>query len=212
MKTTIKFCGITREQDARVAIALGVNALGFVFCEKSKRNVTIEQLDWLKRLPAFVQLTGLFVNPTERFVRDVTRALPIGLLQFHGDESAAFCEQFSQRYIKAVPMQDLKQQAAHSYMQKHPNACGFLLDNYGVSEIGGSGTAFAWEHIPSDTPAPLIMAGGLDTDNVASMIQTIKPYGVDVSSSIEERPGIKSTEKMTAFVRAVKRAECTKSN
>lgn len=203
MTTKIKFCGFTREADARAAIELGADALGFVFYAKSKRAVQVEQLAWLKRLPSFVQLTGLFVNPQADTVRAVTQALPIELLQFHGNEGAGFCTQFPQRYIKAVPMQGLDAEGASNYMHAHPQACGFLLDNYGVSEIGGSGTAFDWQKIPKNSPAPLIMAGGLNANNVGQVIEAIKPYAVDASSAIEDAPGVKSAEKMAAFIRAV---------
>ncbi len=207
MTTKIKFCGFTRERDARAAIDLGADALGFVFFEKSKRHVNVAQLGWLKRLPSFVQLTGLFVNPEKAEVDAVLRKLPIDLLQFHGNESPSFCDQFSQRYIKAVPMQGLSTADAENYMQTHTGACGFLLDNYGVSEIGGSGTAFDWTKIPQQRPAPLIMAGGLTADNVAQVIAEINPYAVDASSAIEDAPGIKSAEKMAQFIAAVRQAD-----
>lgn len=206
MSTKIKFCGFTREQDARAAIELGADALGFVFYAKSKRYVTVEQLGWLKRLPSFVQLTGLFVNPDAAFVHSVIQYLPIDLLQFQGNETSDFCEQFSPRYIKAVPMQGLDKQGALDYMQQHPQASGFLLDNYGISNIGGSGTVFNWDNIPAESPAPLIIAGGLNADNVGQIIRTIKPYAVDLSSAIEDTPGIKSAKKMAAFIASVYQA------
>lgn len=205
MPTTIKICGLTREADARAAIELGVDALGFVFYPRSKRAVTVEQLGWLKQLPPFVQLTALVVDPEPEMVRSILAQLPIELLQFHGHESAEFCQQFGRRYVKAVPMEGLNAVAAGDYMSKHTQACGFLLDNYGVSEIGGSGTQFDWAKIPKQSPAPLIMAGGLQADNVGEVIRAVAPYGVDVSSGVECSPGVKSVEKMAAFVTAVKR-------
>ncbi len=200
----IKICGFTREQDARIAIELGIDALGFVFYNNSKRAVTPQMLKWLKNLPPLTQLVALFVNPSQALVDSVLEQLPIDILQFHGNEDPAFCQQFTPRYIKAVPMQGLSQQQALDYMQQHPQAAAFLLDNYGAGDIGGSGTAFDWGKIPTHTEKPLIMAGGLHADNVGVIIQQCQPYGVDVSSGVESAPGIKSAEKMAAFVNAVR--------
>lgn len=207
--TMIKICGITRADDAHTAIELGTNALGFVFFEKSKRAVTIDDIKWIKQLPPFVQLVGLFVNPDVGFVKAVTDTLPIEVLQFHGNESPSFCQQFPQRYIKAVPMQGLNQYQAAKYMQQYKESSAFLLDNYGVSEIGGSGTAFDHGEIPKNPPAPLIMAGGLNAGNVGAVIAQTCPFAVDVSSGVEVSAGIKSLEKMQDFIRAVRAASTT---
>lgn len=201
--TLIKICGITQANDAHTAIDLGTNALGFVFYKKSKRAVTTDDIKWIKQLPPFVQLVGLFVNPDADFVTAVTDNLPIEVLQFHGNESPAFCQQFPQRHIKAVPMQGLNQQQAAEYMQAYQESSAFLLDNYGVSEIGGSGTAFDHDEIPENPTAPLIMAGGLNADNVKAVITKTRPFGVDVSSGVEVSAGIKSAEKMRDFIQAV---------
>lgn len=201
--TKIKICGITREADARAAIELGADALGFVFFAKSKRNVTHKDLAWIKQLAPFTQLIGLFVNPSKQLVNEVISQLPIEILQFHGNEAPTFCQQFTRRYIKAVPMQGLNREQAEQYMQQYDTACAFLLDNYGVSEIGGSGTSFDHGKIPTKTPAPLIMAGGLHADNVQPIIRATQPFAVDVSSGVEVSAGIKSAEKMTAFIQAV---------
>lgn len=204
--TKIKICGITREADAHAAIELGADALGFVFCEQSQRDISQKDITWIRRLPPFVQLVGLFVNPDEAVVRHVTETLPIELLQFHGQETATFCQQFSSRYIKAVPMQNATKDQASHYMEQHPQAAGFLLDNYGVTEIGGSGSAFDWQQIPQHPAAPITLAGGLTVENVSTVIQRIRPYAVDVSSGVEDAPGIKSVHKMAAFIQAVKSA------
>lgn len=199
----IKVCGITRQADARMAIDLGVDALGFVFYDKSPRAVSVEQLDWLATLPPFVQLVALFVNPAPTLVKQVLGELPIDICQFHGDESPEFCRQFTPRYLKAVPMQRLNQAQSEQYMAQHHQAAGFLLDNYGGTEMGGSGTAFDWQKIPKAIAKPLIMAGGLNADNVGEVIRQYRPYGVDVSSGVESSAGIKSAEKIAAFIQAV---------
>lgn len=211
MRTKIKICGITREQDALAIAELGVDALGFVFYEKSRRAVTVEQLAWLKKIPSFVQTVGLFVNPDKDFVKVVYQQLAIDLLQFHGDESPEFCEQFNQRYIKAVPMQKLDKDTVIDYMLAYPNAAGFLLDNYGSSEIGGSGSVFDWTKIPSQAEIQqhqlkLIMAGGLNADNVATVVKEVQPWAVDISSGVESSPGIKSTEKVKRIIQQI---ECS---
>lgn len=200
----IKICGITRQIDAEMAIEHHIDALGFVFYAKSKRAVSIEQLPWLKNLPPFVQLVALFVNPQADFVKQVLDSLPIDICQFHGDESPDFCQQFTPRYIKAVPMQRLNQAQSQQYMLTYPDAAGFLLDNYGGLDIGGSGTRFDWQHIPKHNQKPLILAGGLDCHNVGEVLRRYRPYAVDVSSGVESRAGIKSAEKIAAFVKAVK--------
>lgn len=211
MKTKIKICGITRKEDALAISELGVDALGFVFYEKSKRFVAADNIAWLKQIPSFVQTVGLFVNPSKALVDEVCQQLPIELLQFHGNESPAFCEAFKQRYIKAVPMQNLDKSAVIDYMLSYPNACGFLLDNYGTTEMGGSGSAFDWTKIPTQAEIKkhqlkLIMAGGLNADNVTTVINAVKPWAVDVSSGVEISPGIKSIDKVKAFVEAVNTA------
>lgn len=202
--TKIKICGITRQTDAHTAIDLGADALGFVFFSKSKRDISQQDITWIKRLPPFVQLVGLFVTPDKALVNHVIETLPIELLQFHGQETAAFCEQFGQRYIKAVPMQNANADQTTAYMRQYPQACSFLLDNYGNTEIGGSGTTFDWQQIPDNPPAPLTLAGGLNANNVSRVIEHAKPYAVDVSSGVENSAGIKSAEKIAAFIHAVK--------
>lgn len=203
----IKICGFTQEEDARTAIDLGIEALGFVFYEKSKRAVTPDMLRWIKTLPPFTQLVGLFVNPSQALVDSVLEHLPIDVLQFHGNEAPTFCQQFTPRYIKAVPMQGLSKQQALNYMQQHPQAAAFLLDNYGAGDIGGSGTSFDWDKIPCQTTKPLIMAGGLHAGNVGQIIHHCHPYGVDVSSGVESAPGRKSAKKMAEFITATQASQ-----
>lgn len=209
-RTRIKICGFTQAGDARAAIDAGVDALGFVFYEKSKRAVTAGELQWLADLPPFVQLVGLFVDPKAEMVADVLAKLPLDLLQFHGLETAAFCRQFHRPYIKAVPMQGKSQRDAVAYMQGYTTASAFLLDNYGAGEIGGSGSCFDWQKIPTSCPKPLVMAGGLRADNVGEIIRQCRPYAVDVSSGVELSAGNKCPHKIREFVKAVQQADATK--
>lgn len=199
----IKVCGITRVEDARAVAMSGVDALGLVFYEKSKRYVTAEQaLEIARSVPPFVSLVGLFVDASEAFIESVLEQVPLSLLQFHGRESEAQCNRWGMRYIKAismksgVPVQEIAAQYA--------SASGYLLDTYSPATPGGSGEAFDWELVPENLGRPLILAGGLDATNVAQAVARVKPYAVDVSSGVEQQPGIKDKEKVKAFVKAVR--------
>lgn len=205
-RTRVKICGITNITDATTAVQAGADALGFVFYDKSPRAVTIDQA-WavFETLPAFVTTTALFVNPDVALVNRVIEALKIDLLQFHGDESPAFCEQFSRPYIKAVRMQpetDLKQLAA-----QFASSQGLLLDTYVKGIPGGTGSAFNWDWVSPEKrqnmPLPVILAGGLNEENVGQAINSVHPWGVDVSGGVESAPGQKSSEKIQAFIQAV---------
>ncbi|HFE37441.1 MAG TPA: phosphoribosylanthranilate isomerase [Gammaproteobacteria bacterium] len=206
MRTRIKICGLTRAQDVAHAIDLGVDALGFVFVEKSPRCVKIKQAKSLIRhMPPFVQTVGLFMNQTEQEIREVLQEIPLNLLQFHGEEAARFCVSFNMPYIKAIPMGggvDPLQYAA-----QHPDSSGFLLDSHALGEAGGSGDVFDWQKIPQGFDRPLILAGGLNVGNVCRAVQQVKPYGVDVSSGVEVAKGLKDWEKMAAFVRGVREGD-----
>ncbi|HET8807275.1 MAG TPA: phosphoribosylanthranilate isomerase [Methylophaga sp.] len=204
MRTRVKICGITRRQDAEFAIEMGADALGLVFYAASPRAVTIAQAaEICRRLPPFVSLVGLFVNANADEVNAALEQLPLDLLQFHGDESPQYCEQFAKPYMKAVRMQrseDL-QIAAENY--HYANA--LLLDSFQAGVPGGTGQTFDWSMI---TPInkPLILAGGLSSENVATAIKQIRPYGVDVSGGVESAKGIKSNEKIRAFMQEVANA------
>lgn len=203
-RTRIKFCGITRAQDARDAIRLGVDALGFVLVPQSPRAITPEAAAAIRReLPPFVTAVALLQNASEAQVRAAITALKPDLLQFHGDEDEAFCAQFGLPYLKAVAMaapQDLSALAA-----RYPSASALLLDSHG-SGLGGTGHTFDWNQV-QPVSKPLILAGGLKPENVAAGIAQLRPYAVDVSSGIESAPGIKNFEKMRDFVRAVRLAD-----
>lgn len=198
----VKICGLTRAEDVASACMAGADALGFVFYEPSKRFVRIEQAQLLcQQVPPFVQRVGLFVNPTKDYVQQVLQQVDLDLLQFHGDESPAFCESFAVSYIKALPVKpgvDLQQA-----MQAHNTARAFLLDTYKPGVPGGTGETFDWQLFP-ESDKPLILAGGLCPENVANAITTVSPYAVDVSGGVELSAGIKSAEKMQAFVKAAK--------
>jgi len=202
MTTAVKICGITRAEDALAAARLGAHALGFIFYAKSPRHVVAQRVAEIVRvLPPFVAAVGLFVNPEANDVERVLEQVPLDLLQFHGEESPAFCNRFRVPYIKAVRVRaglDLLQ-----YAQLHSAARGLLLDAFVEGAHGGTGTAFDWSLIPRELPLPVILSGGLNPDNVADAIRRVRPWAVDVSSGVEASPGIKDPRKITAFMNEV---------
>ncbi|MDR2195622.1 MAG: phosphoribosylanthranilate isomerase [Gallionellaceae bacterium] len=201
--TRIKICGITRVEDAQAVAASGADALGFVFYAPSPRNVSAQHAAQLAAMvPPFVTRVGLFVNPNEGEVREVLQHVALDVLQFHGDESPEFCAQFHRPYLKTVrvrPDTDLLQCAA-----RYAGAQGLLLDAHVEGIYGGTGESFDWALIPRNLPLPLILSGGLQTDNVASAIRQVRPYAVDVSSGVEAAKGIKDAAKIAAFIKEVK--------
>jgi phosphoribosylanthranilate isomerase len=205
-RTRAKICGITRIEDAIAAASAGADAIGLVFYAPSPRDVDIDRAaEICAALPPFVTTVGLFVNAAEEEVHGVLDSVPLDLLQFHGNESAAYCQRFSRPYIKAVRMAegvDLNTVAA-----EYSGARALLLDSYQKGVPGGTGHAFDWARVPADLDKPVILAGGLDPDNVAGAIRQVHPYAVDVSSGVEADKGIKDAEKIIAFMRGVETAD-----
>lgn len=200
--TRIKICGITRSEDALAVAASGADAIGLVFYGKSPRHVGIAQAKQLVDvLPPFVTVVGLFVDADPGFVREVLAAVPLDLLQFHGDEAPEYCAQFNRPYLKAIRVKagvNLLQCASD-----FGSARGLLLDAHVDGVPGGTGTVFDWTLIPRQLPLPVILSGGLDAANVAAAIERVRPYAVDVSSGVEAAKGIKDTAKIAAFVNEV---------
>ena len=205
-RTRAKICGITRVEDALAAAFAGADAIGLVFYAPSPRDVAIERAaEICAALPPFVTTVGLFVNAAEDEVRGVLDKVPLDLLQFHGDETAAYCQRFSRPYIKAVRMAegvDLNAVAG-----QYNGARALLLDSYQKGVPGGTGHAFDWARVPVDLDKPVILAGGLDPENVTGAIRQVHPYAVDVSSGVEAGKGIKDAEKIIAFMRGVETAD-----
>lgn len=211
-RTRIKFCGITRADDARLAADLGVDAIGLVFTRKSQRFVGIGPARTIRRmLMPFVTLVALFMDDEPGWIEEVIATVQPDLLQFHGSEAAGLAASFARPYIKAVPMASVADVAA--YAAHHCDAVGLLFDSHAVGTPGGRGEVFDWSRIPRTLARPIVLAGGLDADNVAQAIARVRPYAVDVSSGIESAPGIKHAEKMRRFVEAVRAAnEGTSTN
>jgi len=206
-RTRIKFCGITRAEDAAAAIALGVDALGFILVPESPRCLTIEVAAAIRKtLPPFVAAVVLMRNSEEARVHHVIERLRPDLLQFHGEESAEFCRRFNWPYLKAVAMQDEPRSLAE-LAAEYSDAKGLLLDGHGAGGLGGQGKTFDWTRATADAGIPLLLAGGLKPENVAAAILAARPYAVDVSSGIEAAPGFKDSGKMQDFVREVRLAD-----
>lgn len=206
MRARIKICGITRAEDLAAAVEAGADAIGLVFYEKSARAVTIEQAKSLiDQMPPFVSTVALFVNPSVEWVSAVLSTLAIDLLQFHGEEPAEFCQQFDRDYLKAISISPTDSpQSIVDRMSAHPQARGFLVDTFDRETVGGSGRQFDWSLLPNACSRPIILAGGLNPDNVCQAITQVSPYGVDVSSGVEAGvKGVKDSVKMQAFCRAV---------
>lgn len=198
----VKFCGLTRAEDVRLAVELGVDAIGFVLTPRSRRYIQPAAARALRDLlPPFVSAVALCMDDDAAWVRQVVATLQPDLLQFHGSEDAAFAGQFDRPYLKAVPMASVVD--VEGYAAAHPRACGFLLDSHASGAAGGSGDAFDWRRVPTALERPLVLAGGLEPANVARAIALARPFAVDVSSGIESVPGIKDPARMRAFVAAV---------
>jgi len=201
MRTRVKICGITRRQDAEYSVEMGADALGLVFYSPSPRAVSLAQAkEIMVGLPPFISLVALFVNAEVEEVKACLAALPIAILQFHGDESPSYCEQFNHPYMKAIRMRDdidLKAEVNH-----YQSASAILLDSYQSGVPGGTGQVFNWSLI-KDIDKPLVLAGGLDSSNVAMAIKQVKPYAVDVSGGVEFAKGIKDKQKISDFMQEV---------
>ena len=201
-RTRVKICGITRVEDAAAVVQCGADAIGLVFYPQSPRYVDTARARVIaESVTPFVTVVGLFVNATAENIRQVIETVPAGLLQFHGDEDNDLCKSFGLPFIKSIAMQEGMDVGAR--MERYPDAAGFLLDAWQPQSHGGGGKAFDWNTIPESSPAPLILAGGLTPDNVAMAITTTRPYAVDVSSGVESAKGIKSADKIAAFMQGV---------
>jgi phosphoribosylanthranilate isomerase len=203
VRTRIKICGITRLEDARMAVELGADAIGLVFYVPSPRSIGPEQARAIiAAIPPFVTIVGLFVDPAPEQVESVLRRCSLGLLQFHGDEAPDFCRGFGLPYIKAARVRadaDLVQ-----YLSRYHAAQGWLLDAYHDELYGGTGESFDWKLIPRDLARPVILSGGLTPDNVGAAVRQVRPWAVDVSSGVEAAKGVKDAAKIAAFIAGVK--------
>ncbi len=200
--TKIKICGFTRWQDVSYAVDLGVDALGFVFYPKSPRYVEPRTAgEIINRLPPFVTSVGVFVDAPAQEIMEIVKHCGLSSVQLHGRESPDFCKQFPVKVIKAFRVEG--EQLPQGISQYSVNA--ILLDTYQAGLPGGTGRAFSWKvALEAKVYGNIILAGGLNCENITKALEEVKPYAVDVSSGVEESPGIKDTQLMSEFMNNVK--------
>ncbi|WP_250509819.1 phosphoribosylanthranilate isomerase [Caballeronia sp. GACF4] len=215
-RTRIKLCGLSRAEDVRHAVALGADAVGFVFYPPSPRSVSVAQaVELVRHVPPLVSAVGLFVNATPEWVREVTSNVPLSILQFHGDETPEQCLELAAiaglpywRALRIGPDAATSDLIESSLI--FADAGGILLDAL-VEGFGGGGKIFDWSLIPTDLGHRAVLSGGLNTQNVSEAIRRVRPFAVDVSSGIETpgAKGVKDPARMAAFVRAVREADAS---
>lgn len=194
-----------RIEDAEAAVAVGADALGFMFYPASPRHVDVDTAAAICRaLPPLVTRIGVFVDAAEEVVREIAGRCGLGALQFHGQETPEFCRRFSLPVIKAFRIRGPESlPALRAY-----DTAAWLLDSYVAGQPGGTGTAFNWD-LASEAVQwgkPVFLAGGLTPQNVTEAVRRVRPYAVDVSSGVESAPGRKDPVRMRAFVSAVRAA------
>jgi phosphoribosylanthranilate isomerase len=204
MTVRVKICGITSPEQALMAQKSGADAIGLVIYEKSPRYVDIEQAKDIRVVISKTTLAiALLVNPSEDLVKQVIAQVKPDYIQFHGDETPEFCQQFNYPFIRAVRMRDGLDIDAEVAAYKADG--GFLFDAWSDDLYGGTGHSFDWSRLPSTTDYKLILAGGLNPNNVAEAVAKTSPYMVDVSGGVEASPGIKDPEKVEAFISEAKK-------
>ena len=203
MRTRLKICGITRPQDADQVVAVGADGLGLIFYPPSPRYVDITAAAAIAaHVPPLTDVIAVFVNPSAEQVDRVLQRVAVSALQFHGDESAAFCNSFGVPYIKTLRVSD--QDSLVTRCVGHPDAGAVLLDTHDAALYGGTGRSFPWRLAREVEQVPVILAGGLTEQTVSKAIRVSGAYAVDVSSGVESSPGIKDANKIARFARAVR--------
>jgi len=205
MSVKVKICGITNIADGLCAAEAGADALGFVFADKSGRQLTFQAAaDIIRELPPFVMKVGVFVNATEDDVLRAIETCGLNLLQFHGDESPEYCFQFGLMTMKAFRLRD----AQSLEQMERFNTQAWLLEAWSPASYGGKGDKFDWQLAVRARAfgRPIFLAGGLNAGNVAEAIRVVQPYAVDVSSGVEAEPRRKDHSKIKEFISAVKNA------
>ena len=199
----VKICGITRLEDAELALELGADALGFNFWPRSSRycDPAVAQRI-VQKLPPLASAVAVFVNQPRQEVQRICAQIGATAVQLHGDETPEFCDGFSLPVIKAIQVRGPESLAACSQYR----ISAFLMDTPSAA-FGGTGRTFPWRALASRTdPRPIFLAGGLNPENVGRAIRQVRPYAVDVASGVESEPGVKSPKKMARFIAAAKRA------
>ncbi len=206
MAIKIKICGITNPDDAILSAKLGADALGFIFYKKSPRYISpVDAKAIIKRLPPFVSSVGIFVNESRDSVIEIATECSLTAVQLSGDETRDFFMSLPFQVIKAVRVKDA---SSLGVIRSYDPGATILLDSFVPGTYGGTGTSFDWQLVGGYlNDYHIIMAGGLRPENVSDMLRELRPYGIDVSSGVEQSPGKKDPEKLRSFVRNVKKAE-----
>ncbi len=194
----VKICGITNKEDALYAAGCGADALGFIFYEKSPRYIEPDNAKTIiAALPPFVTTVGVFVNKDFNDIRDITLLTGVTVVQLHGDESPSYCNLVEGKLIKAIRV---KNYSSIEGLKKY-DVDVFLLDSFDKNSFGGSGLTFDWKLAEKAKQyGKIILAGGLTPDNVEEAVKKVVPYGVDVNSGVEQKPGIKNKNKVKEFI------------
>ncbi len=202
----VKVCGITNYDDAAKAVEAGVDALGFVLYRDSPRFVQTEVvMRIVAKLPPFVVPVGVFVNEDAKVVRDLMDECGLSLAQLHGDETAAYCESLGRPALRGLRLRNQGTLLHMAEFKGRANVRGFVVDAWSEKGYGGTGEVADWElAAEAAKAADILLAGGLTPENVQEAVRQVQPYGVDVSSGVESRPGKKDHAKMLAFVQAAR--------
>ncbi len=202
-KLIIKICGIRSKDHLRTAIQAGANAIGLMQVPSSSRYISIEETAMLRQLIDYkrdgVKAVVVVANHSEADMHEIINTVKPDMIQFHGSESEEYCLSFALPYIKAI--QATGTDSIREAVTKYSSASYLLLDTP-TKLLGGSGKVFDWSVIPEELTNRLIIAGGLNADNVGDLLKVIQPAGVDVSSGVEDEPGIKSNRKIQEFMAA----------
>lgn len=205
-RTRVKICGVRGVDEALAAAEAGADAIGLVFYARSPRAVDAATAAAICRaLPPFVTAVGLFVDAPAATVEAVLATAPLGLLQFHGDETPDYCAGFGRPWLKAVRMRDDVDIAAE--LDRYAGAAALLLDTYRPGVPGGTGERFDWDRVPAALASRIVLAGGLTPDNVGAAIAVARPWAVDVSGGVESSPGVKDPALIRAFLAAARAAD-----
>jgi len=202
-QTRIKICGITRVEDALISEQLGVDALGFVVVEASKRFITPADAKLISdQIAPFITRVGLFLDAPKEQVQHALELIPGMIPQFHGRETPDYCDSFGIAYLKAIGLGS--GMPSEQELAAYQNATAFLFDSNESGQLGGTGHVFDWQKLDKSVAKPIILAGGLHTGNVREAIEQVQPYAVDVSSGVEKSKGVKDHEALRTFVDAAR--------
>ena len=202
MAVRVKICGITDKSFLAKAQQYPIDAIGLMFYQPSKRYISIEDAaELLEGCSPFINIVGVFVNPEPAYVDQALKKLPLNILQFHGEENAAFCQQFGYPYIKAVPM--TAQSCLSSIESAYDSASALLLDKATASQRGGTGLSFDWQWLNQPHTKPIVVAGGINPNNVGHLLKQHQVEAIDVSSGIEAQSGVKSIEQLERLLKSM---------